>query len=72
MSGKKQHILVAFFGTQPVVNVQYVIIVIVIIAFVVSRLAWFSQDSPGIVRRFISELGIADVKGLKKIGCKLT
>lgn len=61
----------AFFGTQPVVDVENVIIVLVIVAIVVCGLAWLCKDTPRVVGGFVSELGVADVICFDKIGSQL-
>lgn len=44
----ENQVLVAFFAAKEIVHVEDVIIILVIIAIVVSRLAWLCEDSPGV------------------------
>ena len=57
--------------TQPVIDVEDVIIVLVVKAVVVHRLARLREDTAWVVRRLILELRIADVVGIDEIGGQL-
>jgi hypothetical protein len=68
---KKIHILVAFVSAQPIVDVQNIVIVVVIVALVVSRLARFCENAPWIVCGFVSKLWIADAICIENICCEV-
>ena len=53
--------------SQPVIDVENVIVVLVVIAFVVHWLARLGKHTPGVVCRLIFELRVADVVGVDKI-----
>jgi hypothetical protein len=61
-------VLVTLIGTQPIVDIEDVIIILIVIAFVVRRFARFSQHPPRIMRGLVSELGIADVVRFQDVG----
>ena len=67
-STKRQiDVLVTIILSQPVVDVEDIIVVLIVIALVVHRFAWLGEHAPRIVRRFILELGIADVVRLDDV-----
>lgn len=61
MGPDREHSLVTIIGAQPVIDVEDVVVVFVIVSVVVRRFAGFCQHSPWVVRRFVSELRIADM-----------
>jgi hypothetical protein len=58
---------VAILRTKPIVDIQNVVIVIIIIAVIMYWCAWFSENTTGIVRGLVTELGIADVVGVHEM-----
>ena len=66
-----KHSLVAFLRAQPIVNIQNIVIVLVIIAFIVNGFAWLCKNSAWIVSRLVSELWIADVIRVDNVGSQL-
>jgi hypothetical protein len=62
---------VTLLSTQPVVDVENVIIVLIVIAIIVGGLAGLCKHSAGVVGGFVSELGVADVIGLDEVGGQL-
>lgn len=65
------HALVSFLSPQPIIDVQDVVVIIIIVPVVVRRLTRFSKNSPGIMRRFVSKLRVADVIRVQYIGGQL-
>lgn len=63
--------LVAVLVAQPVVDIKDVIVILVVVSVVVDGLAGLGENPSGIVRRFISELGVADMIGLDDVGGEL-
>ena len=62
-----RHALVSVVRPEPIIDVENVVVILVVISIVMSRLTWLGQDTPGVVRRLISELGVANVIGLNDI-----
>ena len=54
-------------SSQPVVDVEDVIIVLIVVRIVVHWLARLRQDAAGIVRRFILELRVTDVVRIDEV-----
>lgn len=50
----------SFFCAQPVVDIENVVIVVIIVAFIVSWLTGFCKNAPWIVGAFVSELRVAN------------
>lgn len=63
--------LMTLFCAQPIVDIENVIVILVVIAFVVRRFARFCQHTPGIVSGFVSELRVANVISVDKVGGNL-
>lgn len=66
-----QHVLVALFGTQPVIDIQNVVIVIVVVAIIMRGFAGFGQHPTRIMGGFIAELGVAYAIRLNDVRRKL-
>jgi hypothetical protein len=62
---------VSFIRTQPIIDIEDIIIILVIVTLIVRGLARFGQHSTRIMCRFISELRVADVIRFQDIGRKL-
>ena len=57
--------------TQPIVDIEDVVVIFVIETFVVGRLAGFGEDPSRVVRGFVSELRIANMIRLEDVGREL-
>ena len=60
--------LVSLLCPQPIIDIKDVVVVLIVITFVVRRLAWFCQYLPEVMRRFIFELGVAYAVGIGYVG----
>ena len=65
----RHYALVTIVCAEPVIDIEDVVIVFVIVSVVVRRLARFCQHSPWVVCGFISELWVANVVCIHKVGC---
>lgn len=63
--------LVAFPHTQRIIDVENVVMVFVVIAVVVCRLAEFCENAPRSMSDFVSELWVANMIRLDKVSCQL-
>lgn len=59
--------LVTIILSQPVVDIENIVVILIVIAFVVHRLARLGEDAPRVVRRLILELGVADMVCLDNV-----
>lgn len=64
--------LVAILCSQPVVDVEDVVVVIVVIPIIVCRLAWLGKHPAGIMSALIAELGVAYAIGIHNVGRQLS
>lgn len=60
------------FVSQPIIDVENIIIILVVVTFVVGGLTRLGEHPPRIVRRFVSELRVTDVIRLEDVGCQLS
>jgi hypothetical protein len=67
----QNQVLVAVLCTEPVVNVENVVIVLVVISVVVGGLARLCEYAAGVVGRLVSELGVADVVRIEQVSRQL-
>ena len=64
--------LVSFFSPQPVIHIEDVVVVLIVVPFVVRRLARLCEHSSWVMSRLILELGIAYAVGIGDVRCQLT
>jgi hypothetical protein len=62
---------VTIFVSQPIIDVENVIVILIVVTFIVGGLTRLGEHPPRIVRRFVSELRVADVIRLKDVGSQL-
>ncbi len=62
----------SFLCPQPIIDIEDIVVVLVVISFVVRRLARFCEYPPWVMRRFILELWIAYAVGIGDVGGQLT
>ncbi len=62
----------SFLSSQPIINIEDIVIVLVVVSFVVRWLARFCEYPPWVMRRFVLELGIAYAVGIGNVGSQLT
>jgi len=63
---------VSFLSPQPVVYIEDVVVVLIIVPFVMRRLARLCEYSPWVMRRLVLELGVAYAVGIGDVRCELT
>lgn len=63
----KDEILVTILCTEPVVDIENVVIVLVVVALVMYGFARLCEDATGVVSRLVAELGIANVVRIEEI-----
>lgn len=61
----------SLLSPQPIIDIEDIVVVLVVISFVVRRLARFGEYPPWVMRRFILELGIAYAVGIGDVGGQL-
>ena len=64
--------LVSLLCPQPIIDIKDVVVVLIVIPFVVRRLARFCEYPPWVMRRFILELRVAYAVGIGYVGGQLT
>ena len=64
--------LVSLLCPQPIIDIKDVVIILIVITFVVRRLARFCENPPWVMRRLILELGVAYAVGIGDVGGQLT
>ena len=64
--------LVSFFSPQPVIHIEDVVVVLIVVPFVVRRLARLCEHSSWVMSRLVLELGIAYAVGIGDVRCQLT
>ena len=64
--------LVSLFSPQPIVDVENIVIVLIVISFVVGRLARLCEYSSWVMRRFILELRVTYAVGIDDMCSQLT
>jgi hypothetical protein len=63
---------VSFLSSQPVIDIEDIVVVLVVVPFVVRRLARLREYPPWVVCRLILELGIAYAVGIGDVSGELT
>jgi hypothetical protein len=59
------------FRTQPIIDVQDIVVIVVVVALVMSWFAGLCQHSARVVCGFVSELRVAYVIRFENVSCKL-
>jgi len=61
----------SFIRPEPVIDIQYVVVILVVVTVIVHRLAWFRQNASRVECRLIFELWVADPVGIDDVGGQL-
>ena len=66
-----EHALVTVVSSQPIVDIEDIVVIVIVVPVVVCGLAWLGQHAPGVMRRLVSEGWVTNVEGLDNVRSQL-
>lgn len=66
-----RHALVPIISSQPIVDVEDVVVIVIVVPVIVGRFARLGKHAPGVMRRLVSERWIANMKSLDNVRSQL-